>query len=61
MNQRTQLDNPTHVNKIKEREKALEVLDKAKSIPRKVIFLPKGASREFKPKESTENRNQIQS
>lgn len=61
MKQRTQLDNPTHVNKIKEREKALVVLEKAKSIPRKVVFLPKGASREFKPKPLTETHNHIQS
>lgn len=60
MKQRTQLDNPTHVNKIKEREKALIVLEKAKAIPRKAVFLPQGYSREFKPKQNKENRNEIQ-
>ncbi|MCJ8153218.1 hypothetical protein MKJ01_05510 [Chryseobacterium sp. SSA4.19] len=48
MKQRTQIDNATHPNKVKEREKALAVLEKAKEIPRKVVFLPKGASRDFK-------------
>lgn len=33
-----------------EREKAIAALEKAKKIPRKVVFLPKGASRDFKPK-----------
>ncbi len=47
MKQRTQIDNPVHPNKVKEREKALAVLEKAKQIPRKVVYLPKGESRDF--------------
>lgn len=43
--------------KIREHEKALEVLEKAKLIPRKVVFLKQGESeftREFRKVENTE-------
>lgn len=50
MKQKLQIDNPVHVSKVKEKEKAEKVLAKAKLIKRKVIFLPQGYSRDFKPK-----------
>lgn len=46
MKNKLQIDNPSHHNKVTEREKAITALEKAKLIPRKVIFLPKGASRD---------------
>lgn len=48
MKTKLQIDNPVHPNKNKEREKALAALAVAKSIPRKVVFLPKGASKDLK-------------
>lgn len=48
MKKNLQIDNPVHPNKISEREKAQAVLEKAKQIPRKVVFLPKGASKDLK-------------
>ncbi len=48
MSTSTQWDNPTHTNKAIERQKALAVLEKAKMLNRKVVFLPKGASGSLK-------------
>ncbi|MDQ1096849.1 MULTISPECIES: hypothetical protein [Chryseobacterium] len=48
MSTSTQWDNPTHVNKEIERQKALAVLEKAKMLNRKVVFLPKGATGNLK-------------
>lgn len=46
MNERTQIDNPTHPNAKKQREKALEVLELAKSQNRPVIILKQGETLE---------------
>lgn len=43
MKEYTQGDS-TSINKEIERQKALKVLEKAKMMSRKVVFLPKGAS-----------------
>lgn len=48
MKEFTQWDNPAPMNKEIERQKALKVLEKAKMINRKVIFLPKGATGNLK-------------
>ncbi|MFC7347281.1 hypothetical protein ACFQO9_11185 [Chryseobacterium zhengzhouense] len=48
MKKKLQIDNPVHPNKVSEREKALAVLEKAKAIPRKVVFLRQGESKEVK-------------
>lgn len=50
MKQRTQLDNPTHRNKVKEKIEATKVLEKVKVNQGVVKFLPKGESSEFKKK-----------
>jgi hypothetical protein len=44
MKDSTQWDNSSTMTKEIERQKALKVLEKAKMISRKVVFLPKGAS-----------------
>jgi len=44
MKESTQWENSPSINREIERQKALKVLEKAKMIKRKVIFLPKGAS-----------------
>lgn len=43
-----QIDNATHYNAKKEREKALKVLEEAKKIKRKVIIVPQRFSFQFK-------------
>lgn len=40
------INNPTHHNAKKEREKGLKALEVAKKIPRKVVFLKRGVSGE---------------
>lgn len=40
------IDNPTHHNAKREREKGLKALEVAKKIPRKVVFLKRGVSGE---------------
>lgn len=47
MKKKLQIDNPVHPSKVSEREKAIAALEKAKAIPRKVVFLPKGASKDY--------------
>ncbi len=45
MNSSTQSENNnSHFNREIERQKALKALEKAKSIKRKVVFLPQGAT-----------------
>ncbi|MEC3875128.1 hypothetical protein [Chryseobacterium salviniae] len=44
MKESTQWENSPSLNREIERQKALKVLEKAKMIKRKVIFLPKGAT-----------------
>lgn len=48
MKESTQWDSPSTMNKEIERQKAIKVLEKAKMISRKVVFLPKGASGSLK-------------
>lgn len=50
MKKNLQIDNPVHPTKSGERERAMKALEKAKQIPRKVVFLPKGYTKDFKPK-----------
>lgn len=45
--------------KIKEHEKALEVLDKAKRIPRKVVFLKQGESEFTRNLQKVENTEEM--
>lgn len=54
MKEKLQIDNPTHSNKAKEREKAIKALEKAKTIPRKVVVLPKGVSADLKTYKKTD-------
>lgn len=54
MNERTQLDNPTHPNRKKERANALTVLELAKSQNRPVKFLKQGETLE-QPKKNKIN------
>lgn len=44
MKEFTQWENSPSLNREIERQKALKVLEKAKMIKRKVVFLPKGAT-----------------
>ncbi|WP_155844944.1 hypothetical protein [Chryseobacterium daeguense] len=45
MNSSTQSENiNSHFNREVERQKAIKALEKAKSIKRKVVFLPQGAT-----------------